>query len=397
MGQRLQKNKIITFKTESRLCECCGSGDLELMWSSKSTVARKLHIWEFPVNVSICRNCGFCFTSPCPNNDDLMKYHEDGNVSFKEVSLPYSIDERLRILKKYKVPDGVFVEIGGDAPGEFHEKCKQYFHKLYSIEVTKDLKNKSLDINNLKEYVDVISHYDVLEHVLNVKLFLLNCFNALKQGGVMICEVPNLKLYPDNLLLQEFEHVNHFTITSLGSIAEKVGFKLVEYDEICSRPYGFLAVFKKNDNNRLPNKKYKNEFLESRKSIQGGLKQIHNNNIQLINLRKKIDQLLTENKNIILWGVTDLLRLLIKNYQISDKVIVVDSDPRRKDDLILDGYEVSQPIKCTKEFLDADLLVICAPRYSTEILYWVKTNTGKVFKDESLSIIGVNANGKTLR
>ena len=81
-----------------------------------------MHTWEFPVNVSICRDCGFCFSSPSPNNDDLMKYHEDGNVGFKGGSLPYSIDERLRILNKYKVPDGIFVEIGGDAPGEFHSK-----------------------------------------------------------------------------------------------------------------------------------------------------------------------------------------------------------------------------------------------------------------------------------
>ena len=82
-----------------------------------------------------------------------------------------------------------------------------------------------------------IEYYDVLEHVLNVKQFLSNCYRALKPGGVMICEVPNLLLYPDNLLLQEFEHVNHFTISSLSLIAEKVGFSLIEFDNVCSRPY----------------------------------------------------------------------------------------------------------------------------------------------------------------
>jgi predicted SAM-dependent methyltransferase len=393
----LQKNKIITLKTELRLCECCDGDDLELMWSSKSIVVRKMHAWEFPVNVSICRNCGFCFSSPSPNKNDLMKYHEDGNVGFKEISLPYSIEERLRIIRKYKVLDGVFVEIGGDAPGEFHQKCDQYFNKLSSIEVTQDLKNKYIDISNLKESIDVISHYDVLEHVLDVKQFLANCHRALRQGGVMICEVPNLKLYPENLLLQEFEHVNHFTISSLSLIAQKVGFNLIEYDDICSRPYGFVAVFRKEQIDRLRSKKYKNEFAEARASILGGLNQIHDNDIQLISLRKKIDQLSKDNKKIILWGVTDLLRSLLNNYKISDKVIVVDSDPRRKDDLIMDGVEVGQPIKCVKAFLNADLLVICAPRYSADILNWVKSNTGKIFKNESLSVIGVNAYGKTLR
>ena len=389
--------KINSLKTELRICECCGSDDLELMWSSKSIVVRRLYTWEFPVNISICRNCGFCFASPSPNNNDLMKYHEDGNVGFKEISLPYSIKERLRILKKYRVPDGIFVEIGGNDPGEFHQKFKQYFNQLISIEVTKDLKDKSIDINTLEGSVDVISHYDVLEHVLNVKQFLSNCYRALKPGGVMICEVPNLLLYPDNLLLQEFEHVNHFTISSLSLIAEKVGFSLIEFDNVCSRPYGFVAIFKKDVIGKSSAKVNVNEFSEAKKSIIGGLKQLTQNDIQITRIRNKIKKLTNNNKQIILWGVTDLLRSLLKDYKISDKVIVVDSDPRRKDHLILEDIKVSQPKNCIKNLLCADLLVICAPRYASDILTWVKTKTGKIFKDESLNIIGVNSSGKTLR
>ena len=393
----MQTNKIIALKTNLRLCECCDGDDMELMWTSKNVVVRKVHTWEFPVNVSICRNCGFCFSSPSPRSNDLIKYYEDGNVGFKGINLPYSIEERLRTLNKYKTPDGVFVEIGGDGPGEFHEKASQYFSQLISIEVTKDSKNKSINISNLKEKIDVISHYDVLEHILDVKPFLTNCYTALKRDGVMICEVPNLKLYPDNLLLQEFEHVNHFTISSLSMIAEKIGFSLVEFDDTCSRPYGFVAIFRKDTSEKSCNKEYKNEFTQARESIVGGLKQIHNYDIQLINVRKKIGQLTNNNKQIILWGVTDLLRSLLKDYKISDKVIIVDSDPRRKDHLILDGIKVSQPIKCIETFLHADLLVICAPRYVSEILTWVESKTGKIFKDESLDIIGVNLSGKTLR
>ena len=213
----------------------------------------------------------------------------------------------------------------------------------------------------------------------------------------MICEVPNLKLYPDNLLLQEFEHVNHFTISSLSMIAEKAGFNLIEFDDICSRPYGFVAIFRKDDSNKDYNKKNINEFSEARESVIGGLKQIDINNIQLLSVRKKISQLTKDNKKIILWGVTDLLRSLLNDYKISDQVMVVDSDPRRKDDLIMYGVKVGQPIKYINEFLNSDLLVICAPRYSSEILTWVKSNTGKIFKDESLSVIGVNSSGKTLR
>ena len=73
------------------------------------------------------------------------------------------------------------------------------------------------------------------------------------------------------------------------------------------------------------------------------------------------------------------------------KNIVVDSDPRKKDHLILGDIKVFQPKNSIINFLYADLLTLCAPRYTSDILSGLKTKTGKIFKDESLSIIGINS------
>ena len=388
---------IIELQTEPRLCQCCESSDLDFMWSNTNIIARKNNAWQFTVNVSICRNCGFCFSSPAPNNKQLMQYYEDGNVGFKEISLPYLIEERLRILEKYKDTKGIFVEIGGDGPGEFHQKCKKYFKKIFSVEVTQDLKDKSIDLKSLKESVSVIVHYDVLEHVLNIKDFLSSCHSSLKPNGVMICEVPNLKLYPENLLLLEPEHINHFTISSLNLIAKKIGFTLIEFDEKASRPYGFVAVFRKVKAAVELGEKYINEYSDAKNWILGGLKQIKKNELQLISLRQKIVELTKNNSLIIIWGVTDLLRSLLKNFKINDNVIIVDSDPRRKNDLLVYGLNVMQPKDCIDKLLIANLLIICAPRYKDDILAWVKTHTKRLFCAESLDVIGVNSSGKTLR
>ena len=48
MSLRLSKNKITYLKTEFRLCECCDGDDMELMWTSKNVVVRKVHTWEYP-------------------------------------------------------------------------------------------------------------------------------------------------------------------------------------------------------------------------------------------------------------------------------------------------------------------------------------------------------------
>lgn len=393
----MQKIKSIIFDVESRFCESCGTNDFDLIWENKTTIKRRNYIWIIKNNVSICRNCGFCFCSPAPNKKQLKQYYEDGNIGYKEISLPYSIDERLRILEKYKVEDGLFIEIGGDAPLEFHNKCNDFFKDHYSIEVSKELKNKSNNIEKFNDSVDVIAHYDVLEHVIDIKGFLNNCYKALKSDGVMICEVPNLALYPKNLLLLEAEHVNHFTILSLSRIAFQVGFHLIEFDNNASRPYGFVAIFKKNKNVQKLKFEDKNEYSDSKKYILGGLKQIEKNNKFLKLLTKKVNKLSENGQKIVLWGVTDLMRSLLRNFNVRKNIIILDSDPRRKDDLILNNLPVKQPINCKEELLSASLLIICAPRYASEILKWIKINIGKTFNGKSLDIIGVNSEGKTLR
>jgi len=393
----LLSKKIRKLNTKFRSCDSCGGTSLDLVWNNKTIIPRRDHIWEISSHILICRNCGFCFCSPAPEKNELSKYYEDGKVGFKEISLPYSINDRLRVLEKYKVEDGLFLEIGGDSPIEFHEKCKKFFKKMYSIEVSRELKNNSIDIKKLYGLVDVVAHYDVLEHVLDIKSFLYDCFNCLNDDGVMVCEVPNLKLYPKNLLLQEAEHINHFTISSLPKIAAQVGFGLIDFDNKASRPYGFVAIFKKNIKNQVVKLDNKNEYNDAKDSIIGGINQVNRNNDLIRLLSKKIDRLVQDNQKVILWGVTDLMRSLLRFVEVIDNIIVLDSDPRRERDLILNEIIVKQPKYCKEEFLSASLLVICAPRYAKDILQWIKINVGKKFTGHSLDIIGVNSKGKTLR
>ncbi len=231
---------------EPRACERCGGNDLELVWSSQSIVTRAKNVWRFPFNLAVCRSCGFCFSSPGPKRDDLARFYADGLTGNKEIELPYSIDARMAVLERYRVPHGVFAEIGGDEPGEFHRRCASFFSKQLVVEVSEDTPTELRSVHDLSENsVDVLVHYDVLEHVVGVNDFLAACYRALRPGGTMICEVPDLRLYPRNLLMLEFSHVNHFSAASLTAMARKAGLNLVELGHICSRPYGFLSIFRK--------------------------------------------------------------------------------------------------------------------------------------------------------
>lgn len=382
---------------QPRSCECCGGNDLEQVFQSKSTIKRTSDTWLFPYFIAVCKSCGFSFNSPGPKHEDLVRYHTDGISGYKQIGLPYSIDLRISVLQKYSVPKGIFAEIGGDQPGEFHQRCAPLFRKQVAIDISDDISTEIRSVNDLEQNsVDVIAHYDVLEHVTEVKEFLSACYRALKPDGVMICEVPDIRLYPRNLLMQEFEHVNHFSVSTLSSIAIQVGLNPVEFSHNCSRPYGFLAVYRKGKIS-APENWTPFEYIDAMACLNGGKEQIRlcNENIDLIRQQLKVN--IVNKKKITIWGVTDLLLSLVDDFALLESIVVVDSDPRRKDHLLNKGIFVHQPKNVIEHIKSSDVLVICAPRYKAEIVEWVFEHTGKNFLGESLVVMGTGLSGETLR
>lgn len=388
---------MLEITLEPRACECCGGTDLELLWSSQSIVARARNTWRFPFRVAVCRNCGLCFGSPGPRHADLARYHAEGMSGHKEIGLPYSVEARMNVLERYSVPNGVFAEIGGDQPGEFHRRCAPLFGRQLVVEISEDTPAELRSVHDLAENsVDVLAHYDVLEHVADVRGFLAACYRALRPGAVMICEVPDLRLYPRNLLLLEFEHVNHFSATTLNAIARQVGFNLVEIGHICSRPYGFLSVFRKEPVQAMGGVDSRSEFIDALACVRGGIEQIQRAEAQIEALRQRLAILGERGKKITLWAVTDLMRRLLANFALPETAIVVDSDPRRRDHLAQDGVLVSEPKNCIEHIAQSELLVICAARYKSGILDWVARETGKTFPADELVVLGAGPAGETL-
>jgi hypothetical protein len=265
------------------------------------------------------------------------------------------------------------------------------------VEVSDDTPAELRSVHDLAENsVDVLAHYDVLEHVAEVKDFLTACHRALKPGGVMICEVPDMRLYPRNLLLLECEHINHFSAVTLTAIARQAGLSLVELEHICSRPYGFLSVFRKEGASAATGFDTQCEFIDALACVHGGIEQIRRNDVQIQALRQRITMLGGSRQKVTLWAVTELLRRLLDNYKLPDSAIVVDSDPRRINHLEQEGILVSQPKDCIEHIAHSELLVICAPRYKSGILDWVAHETGKTFAGDTLAVIGTGPSGETL-
>lgn len=79
------------------------------------------------------------------------------------------------------------------------------------------------------EYYDVVSHFQVLEHVPECLLFMEACVEALKPGGKMIVTVPAedsfLAISQDSWLNMPPHHVTRWTDKSLIHLFERLGLK----------------------------------------------------------------------------------------------------------------------------------------------------------------------------
>ena len=387
----------IEIALEPRACECCGGNDLEPVWLNQSIVRKSTAKYLFRIYVVVCRRCGFCFTSPGPTREALNHYYADSLPHYEDISLPYSIECRLSLLERYRAPSGVFAEIGGDRPEKFHRSLTGLFGTILDVELNEDTPSDYRCVDELPSgSVDVLAHYDVLEHVPNVRYFLSACHRALREGGVMVCEVPDLRLYPRDLILLEFEHVNHFTVVTLAAIAQSCGFKLEEISHVCSRPFGFGSVFRKDGcpEDRLLDLPF--EYLDALACVRGGIEQIQRVLGHIKSLQKRIMELGNHGRKITLWAVTDLLRRLLENFQLPSSALVLDSDPRRSTHLESQGISVFQPKDCLAHIRESDLLVIFAPRYKGEIMDWVLREAGKQFSTAELEVVGSGPSGESL-
>ncbi len=389
---------IIEMPLEPRICECCGNTDLESVWTNESVVTKASASYRFKVFVVVCKKCGFCFSSPVYNSVILNKYYLDALSRSKDIMLPYSIGPRTAFLKKYSMPNGILAEIGGDQADEFQRGLNGFFEKVINIELTANSGADYISINDVpSNHVDIITHYDVLEHVPKIKEFLKSCRNVLKENGLMICEVPDIRLYPRNLLLLEYEHVNHFSALTLSTIAAECGFELQEVGHICSRPFGFVAAFRKRDIASIRQTiDWPLEYVDAKSCIQGAVYQVEKVYEHIKSIQEEITRAAGQGGKVTVWCVTDLLYRLIKNYQLPKNAIVVDTDPRRQAHLKSYDLEVFQPKQQINHIKKSDLLVICAPRYKEEILEWIYVTTGKRFGGSGLEVMGTGPSGESL-
>jgi len=362
-----------------RVCEVCGNNDLEELYCFDYTASTTGPSWLFRVRDVICRNCGFVFVAPAPDTKQLVAYYEKSYAKFKGQQLDYNVNKRIEVILKWfrKVGSSSFYEIGAHMKTDFHSQLAETFSEVYTTDPNQEFHDGNVVTNT--RLVDVIGHYFVLEHVPNVLDFLSDCWNKLKTGGLMICEVPDLSFYAKDIsALILHEHVNHFTPGTLGAIAAKAGFRMMDTsNEMCSRSFGFVAVFEKISSPNAPVGLH--EYTINRTYFAEGLEKVARFLCAREDLYKVIEEQGLKDVEVLLWGANDnLLRLFPEGHSIPENVLVVDSNPKKRD--FITGRIVYMPDDVVERIQACNVVILMTNLHSKIILDMLDTRFKKTFE-----------------
>jgi hypothetical protein len=374
------ESAVRPLRREVRECDVCLWSEVDKVWENTSEIMGRGGTFRFDSSVVICKSCGFVFNSPCPGEEDLLGYYRDTLSNFTGQPAAYSIERRLESLAPYAGAGRRFLEIGGNESSDFHRALKPLFPETLNCEPNSEVGATLRTISDIPSAsADIVAHYDTLEHVRFPLKFLSECNRVLVDGGTLICEVPDLRLYPRSLMLLSPEHVNHFSLTSLTRLAATVGFELVDSSFVASRPFSFLSVFQKSPTARA-SKPLPLDYLEARACMDGGLLQLARLDHDLERLRNLSLSVLAAGKKVTLWAVTEMLKRFLQQDSsvsarlASGEIIVVDADPRKSRHLEKMGCKVHLPETVLNDLQQSDLIIVFSPRNAKGIQNWLHAN-----------------------
>ena len=200
-----------------------------------------------------CQRCGIISTSPFPSEKDLMTFNENrygqkSNWQEYLSRLPLFLKRAKKIIveiQKFK-KRGKFLDIGCGFGLLLKAAKEQGFDVLgieKEIERAKIAKEKfnlqvlAKEFNQIqlsKSSFDVISCFDVLEHIPEPKKFLKTVGKLLKKNGLLVIQSPNIESVMARttgvqwnwLLLPN--HLWHFTPKTLSTLLTNNGFEILK-------------------------------------------------------------------------------------------------------------------------------------------------------------------------
>ncbi len=191
-----------------------------------------------------CEKCEFVFSQKAPTEDEFSSHYANyPSINLNEITVS-RYNELLDNFEKHRQNNNI-LDVGcGD--GYFLTEAKKRKWKVIGTEYNtgsiERCKSKGIDIigGKLKEitqlknnYFDVITSFEVLEHINNpqeeIKLF----WKLLRPKGIVYLTTPNFNSLSRKLLgnkwsiIQYPEHINFYTVKTIKFLFRQNGFRII--------------------------------------------------------------------------------------------------------------------------------------------------------------------------
>ena len=221
---------------ESRACPVCGEYESrEVFKKSGGTYV-------------VCDNCSMVFINPVFKDQELVKYYRFNN-SNQAIAHSSEIDfyrriytSGLEMIAKYK-STGAILDIGCSS-GLFLDIAASKYSS-YGIELNEaDVRiarskghhvwDQPIEIVAFgdNDKFDIITLWDVFEHIKDGKTYLQNLKVRLQEDGIVFLQIPNADALAARVMRDKcnmfdgLEHVNLYSIKTISTLAANAGFRV---------------------------------------------------------------------------------------------------------------------------------------------------------------------------
>lgn len=235
---------------ETVACNLCGSTQQELLWEGQDGM------FDCPGHFTMvrCAKCSLIFLNPRPTPGEMSLYYPDDYEPFRRTAraLKSPVTDLIRRVKllprvrlvRQSMEGGHLLDVGCAAGGFLREMRRTGKWKVQGVEPNAHLAcfaretlelsvftGRLTEANLPDESFEVVTMWDVLEHVHDPRATLKEVYRLLKPGGMLLASVPNAnsvdaKLFGRYWVGLDFpRHLYVFSTSTLTALLEKAGLR----------------------------------------------------------------------------------------------------------------------------------------------------------------------------
>lgn len=191
-----------------------------------------------------CSNCGFVFMLQIPSEEELNDFYSKYSYASEGYLPPMTVVSYNKLLDEFEGynQQNTILDIGAGR-GWFLEEARKRGWRVYATEYSEtavelmdangiNAKSGALNPHNFEGVkFDIITSFEVIEHINNPKEELSIIYDLLRNGGLFYCTTPNFNSAMRYYLKSAYniifypEHLSYYTKSTLNRLLIQNGFK----------------------------------------------------------------------------------------------------------------------------------------------------------------------------